>query len=212
MLELTQTHSGEFGNCWQTAVACLLDLPAEALPSQHEIEKAAKARKVATERNDPSIPEYYAGHFSYNNALNAYLAKHHGLGYMQEDAWRLAVLQFRDPGLHFALGPTTRNEFYHMVIARYGVPIWDTSPTRAGLSRVESFGWLVTVPDGARWHWLSKEAFERDRVRWENRRSGEDATVSTFCCCPECFVGGDYRSRPLEFPGPCSATAKPRVT
>lgn len=197
MIELTQAHSGEFGSCWQTAIACLLELPAEVLPDQHVIEKAATMRKRAQSTSEP-LPEYFAGHYSYQNALNAYLTKHHGLGYQQEPAWKMAALQFREPGWHIALGPTTRNEFYHCVVARYGAPVWDTSPSRAGLSRVDSFGWLVPVAEASRateghlWHFLSEGAVKRDLLEW-SQRADKAPQISTLCCCPLCFHDGDYR-------------------
>jgi hypothetical protein len=191
MLKLTQTNLDP-GNCWQTAVACLLGVPAEALPDQHLIESRHK---------DGSVPDY-AGHHSYSNALNAYLFKHHGLGYMQEPAWKLGAFTLRDPGLHLLIGPTVRTceggdgaRILHCVVGRHGEQVWDPHPSRAGLLSVISWGWLADVSHistidqerGYGWHWSNPVAAEADRVRWANR-TDEAPGVSALCCCPKCFV------------------------
>ena len=195
MIELTQAHQSEFGSCWQTAVACVLDLPVDTLPDQHVIEMAATLRKRAQDAGEKTPPPYYAGHFSYGNALNAYLARHHDLSYLQENAWRFSCLQFREPGWHFAIGPTSRNSFLHCVVARYGEQAWDPNPSRAGLTRIDSFGWLAALPrdyDEARSYHRNEDSKKRDRERWANRANEADASVGSLCCCPACFVDGDY--------------------
>lgn len=196
MRELTQAHLTPHGSCWQTAVACILDVPAEALPDQHVIESRAKAESV----------ENYAGHHSYTNALNAYLTKHHGLGYIQEPRWRVGPLGFHDPGFHLMIGPTVRTRedgdgprILHCVVGHHGVQVWDPHPSRAGLTRVISWGWLADVSKidesdnerGYGWHWLSEGAQKRDRFSWE-KRAEVAPSVSVLCCCPACFVNGDY--------------------
>jgi hypothetical protein len=194
MIELTQAHEGEFGSCWQTAVACILEVPAEALPDQHLIEMTATLRKRAQDKGEHP-PEYYAGHFSYMNALNAYLAKHHDLAYLQEYVWHFSTLRFAEPGFHFAIGPTSRNSFFHCVVARHGEQVWDPNPSRAGLTRSESFGWLARLPPAdidAHWLHRNEDSKERDRQRWANRAK-ESPSICSLCCCPECFVNGDYR-------------------
>jgi len=199
MIYLTQTHEGEFGNCWQTAIACILELPAEKLPDQHVIEMAQKARVRAQCSDDgtnsshgpgaPAVPEYFAGQFSYMSALNAYLGKHHGLVYCQDYAWRLAPFQFRDPGWHLALGPTSRNSLYHCVVALRGETVWDTNPSRSGLSAIDQYGWLVPETGPAR---ATREARGRmDLAAW-GRRSEKSPSIGYLCCCPECFVDGEY--------------------
>jgi len=199
VIKLTQAHEGEFGSCWQTAVACVLDLPAEALPDQHVIEMTATLRKRAQDAKQPNPPAYYAGHFSYMNALNAYLAKHHDLLYIQEYAWRFSALQFREPGWHLAIGPTARNAFLHCVVARHGEQVWDTNPSRAGLTKIESFGWLAQLPksnDEAKSYHRNEDSKKRDAARWRNRTNELEASVGSLCCCPLCFADGDY----LELP------------
>lgn len=194
MIELTQAHQGEFGSCWQTAIACLLELPVEALPDQHVIEMTATMRKRAQDKGEP-VPDYYAGHFSYMNALNAYLAKHHDLTYIQESAWQCAVFQFREPGWHFAIGPTSRNAFLHCVVARYGEQAWDPNPSRAGLTKIHHFGWLAPLPkdyDEFPSYHRNENSKKRDLAAWA-RRHEESPSIGSLCCCPACFVDGDYK-------------------
>lgn len=38
MRELTQTTFGDRGNCWQTCVACVLDIDPETMPSQADLD------------------------------------------------------------------------------------------------------------------------------------------------------------------------------
>jgi|GEM_PF-2772556 hypothetical protein len=196
MIEQTQTYVTPHGNCWQTAVACVLDLPAEDLPPQHEIESMAAIEDG----------ERYAGHFSYTNALNAYLTKHHSLGYLQEPAWKLGAFTLSDPGYHLLIGPTVRTvvdgdgpRIIHCVVGKHGEQIWDPHPSRAGLTRVISWGWLADVSkvdesDQARgygWAWLSESARKRDLFSW-SQRAAKAPSTSTLCCCPACFVDGEY--------------------
>lgn len=196
MPEQTQAYVTPHGSCWQTAVACVLDVPAAELPCQHTIESAH-----VTDGPD------YAGHHSYSNALNAYLFKHHGLGYLQEPAWKLGALTFREPGLHVLIGPTVRTsvdgdgpQILHCVVARHGEQIWDPHPSRAGLLRTISVGWLADVTKvderdaerGYGWHWSRPNAAKTDLIRWNSRSDGSPG-VSALCCCPSCFVDGDYR-------------------
>jgi hypothetical protein len=194
LLKQTQSHLTPYGNCWQTAIACVLGVTAESLPDQHVIELA-----TATEN-----AENFAGHHSYSNALNAYLTKHHGLGYVQDPAWRIAPFELRDPGLHVLIGPTVRTKadgdgprILHCVVARHGKAIWDPHPSRTGLTSIKSWGWLIDVTGtagahpGEGWHFLSEAAVKRDRLSWDNR-ADKAPSVSTLCCCPACFVDGDY--------------------
>lgn len=122
--EQTQTNLDP-GNCWQTCVACLLDVDADALPYQ----------------NAPSK-------FSYLNALNAYLDTHHGLVYVEVHRPAIAVLP--PPELHLMSGPTVRTPtsgVNHVVVARRGELAWDPHPSRAGLTAVERWGLVMPMPD-----------------------------------------------------------------
>ena len=117
------------GNCWQTAIACLLEVDPETLPSQVDIETADKN--------------------GYSNALNKYLRKHHGLF----QAWIhfpsfLGVVP-RSPGYHLMAGPTVRtpkNNVHHIVVGQDGAMVWDPHPARSGLTDVTSWVVLVEAP------------------------------------------------------------------
>jgi hypothetical protein len=129
MRELTQTVTGLSGNCWQTCVACLLDIDAEVMPAQTDLH--------------------------YHNALNIYLRKHHGLAYveMHQPEEFLAMLRIADPGWHMLTGTTVRsaslNGSRHVVVARHGEMVWDPHPSRDGL--LAEIQWAFLVPFPKRW-------------------------------------------------------------
>lgn len=128
MKEWTQSNLVP-GNCWQTAIACILDVAPDALPDQVTIEAVRK---------------------SYHNALNAYLGKHHGLVYapLADFEWG-AIATLRLPGYHIVVGPTERTTTsgsHHVVVAQNGIPIWDPHPSRAGLTQIDTWGVLAPLP------------------------------------------------------------------
>lgn len=122
--EQTQTNLDP-GNCWQTCVACILDVDAAELPYQ----------------NAPSK-------FSYTNRLNSYLEKHHGLAYVE--VHQPVITALSPPELHLMAGPTVRTPasgVHHVVVARRGQLVWDPHPSRAGLTAVERWGLVIPMPD-----------------------------------------------------------------
>lgn len=128
MIELTQTDV-DHGNCWQTAVACVLEADPASMPDQVALEKAGS---------------------SYLNALNAWLERHHGLMYSELHDYQFGALSVRDPGWHFLVGPSVRTPEkgrHHVVVARYGAMAWDPHPSRAGLVEVEKWGLVAPVPE-----------------------------------------------------------------
>jgi hypothetical protein len=132
MKEYTQTNL-EPGNCWQTAVACVLDVNPDELPDQVEFDTSGK---------------------SYMNALNAYLEAHHGLIYSEIEDFVTVGLLPREPGWHVLIGPTVRTkppkEIHHCIVGHYGVPIWDPHPSRAGLLIVRRWGIIAPLHDRIR--------------------------------------------------------------
>lgn len=137
MRELTQTTTGEWGNCWQTCVACLLDIDPETMPSQADL-----CQKRGTDG-------YYSGP-GYWNPLQAFLRDHHALTYFEVQALAMAGLVVKEPGLHMTAGPTVRTPstgLQHVVVARHGEMIWDPHPSRAGLTKVERVGLLLPWPE-----------------------------------------------------------------
>lgn len=123
MLRLTQTNT-EPGNCWQTAVACVLEVPLEDLPDQVGIEASGER---------------------YWNFLGAYLEAHHGMMYTEVPDYQHPAL--RPVGYHLMVGPTERttpdHDVHHVVVGFQGEVRWDPHPSRAGLVRVEKWGVLT---------------------------------------------------------------------
>lgn len=159
MKRYTQTDT-EHGNCWQTAVACVLEVEPGMLPSQVAIEGAKQ---------------------SYWNALNSYLIQHHGLFYSELFDYQLAGLQTAPDwfgGHHVLCGPTVRtpvNGRNHVVVARFGEAVWDPHPSGAGLTEVHKWGVLGRVQP----HQLDRRAVMNDR---------EDPDPTMRCLCELCQV------------------------
>lgn len=150
MTPFTQSNTDP-GNCWQTGMACLLDVPAETLPDQVAIETAGS---------------------SYNNALLAYLERHHGLTFARIPVWQLPGLRLL--GFHLMVGPTVRTTearpVQHVIVGHEGEGVWDPHPSRAGLTSVVNVEILVPIPDDIRQG--------RSRMRASGLIDG--------CSCPSC--------------------------
>jgi hypothetical protein len=142
MRRLTQTVTGLNGNCWQTCVACLLGVAPESLPSQEEhdrkgIDPDGRIRWMAP---------------GYNNPLQAYLRKHHGLSYVEfhMPSEVFTYLRVAPPGGHLISGVTERSAslggLRHMVVGRYGKVVWDPHPSRAGLIGDHKWSFLMPTP------------------------------------------------------------------
>lgn len=149
------------GNCWQTAVACILDLPAEALPAQADVEKFPR----------------------YSNTLNAYLERHHNLMYtsLQPHEWQgvLHLYGHHPSGLYLWEGPTVRtpmNNTEHVVVAQGHMMLHDPHPSKDGLTLVKRWGVLGPIPDNIR-EWRIKI-----RDTSEDRAFAQDL----YCHCPQC--------------------------
>lgn len=160
MIELTQTTLGLEGNCWQTCVASILEIDPATMPAQSKYDRVTKG----ADGNNVYGP-------SYSNVLRAFLRDHHGLTYAEVYSHTIAGLAVRDPGWHMILGPTERSAslggMRHVVVGRYGVPVWDPHPSRAGLlERDISWGLLVPFPE-----------------EWRDKKS-----MGGVCECPACLV------------------------
>jgi len=143
MKEFTQTELYPRGNCWQTAVACVLGIEPDQLPSQFDSYTEAEREGV----------KYWDLH--YNNPLQAYLRKHHGLAYVEFHQPEEALSQLRIEGYHLITGDTVRTEQYggirHVVVAKDGKVVWDPHPSRAGL--IGNIRWAVLSPWPKLWRW-----------------------------------------------------------
>lgn len=159
MRELTQT-SLEPGNCWQTCIACILDLEPDGLPPQVDYDK--------TRLREDGTREWLPGP-SYMSVLQAYLRTHHGLAYVEMHAPEelLALLDVPD-ALHMMTGRTVRSATNgnqrHVVVAERGVLRWDPHPSRAGLSHDIQWAFLVPFPKAWR----------------------DSAVHQSACVCPSC--------------------------
>jgi hypothetical protein len=162
ILQLTQSNLSP-GNCYQTAVACVLCVPAEELPDQVLIEQADGA---------------------YGNALRAYLLTHHRVSLASLYDWQIGGLMPRAPGLHLIQGKTVRTATNggreHVIVGKYGEPLWDPHPSRAGLTEVTE--WLVFSPAPA--SWLTPEA---------RAKSARIGCWPSVCLCPAC---GGFKPNP----------------
>lgn len=159
MREFTQTTLHPRGNCWQTAVACVLDLDPEELPSQFD----------AYTQNDPeSVGSLWS--LNYGQVLQPYLRKHHGLGYVEILSPPEVFASMRAIGYHLLTGRTERsaaqNDSWHVVVAKDGEMIWDPHPSHAGLDEVLRWAFLTPFPKS-----------------WE-RNFPIDS-----CVCPKCKAG-----------------------
>lgn len=174
MKRYTQTNLSP-GNCWQTAVACLLEVEPETLPPQVEIERWPSGA--------------LGGWKSYSNCLNGYLNKHHGLCYSEIQRYQMkCVLPLRE--YHLLIGPTVRTEQTrrnHVVVARNREPVWDVHPSRAGLIAVESWGLLGPID------------YESER-EWRARKGADTDYMLVFSClCPTCGLE-EARARVAAMP------------
>lgn len=134
MRELTQTNTDP-GNCWQTAIACVLDLEVEDVPNQVQIQAEKK---------------------HYSNFLNAFLLKHYGVFYSEIPNYQIGGLN-PPPGHYFYVGPTIRSPnnggVHHVVVAHGRRMVWDPHPSRAGLAQIDKWGILAPYPAELKTHW-----------------------------------------------------------
>lgn len=156
-----QTQSNlDPGNCWQTAIACVLNVPAADLPDQVAIEAAKQF---------------------YKNAVNAFIFVHLGPR-IYVDTDELTTPGVRPIGYHVIIGPTVRTEaqraagrehFHHAIVGLDGDPFWDPHPSRAGLLSTHIWGVVVPLPAHA--------------IEWRKKRMAEG---SMLCVCPKCVGSG----------------------
>jgi len=159
------------GNCWQTAIACLLDVDPDLLPPQVEIESMGPCGVLS-------------GWGSYTNVLNGYLGKHHGLIYSEVQAYKFGSVKPVNAG-HVMCGPTVRTEalrvagaphVHHCVVAVDGKMIWDVHPSRVGLTEVKTWGVLGAI----------QEVTVNDRKRMANDVMYD--LIFNQCVCPQCSL------------------------
>jgi hypothetical protein len=151
--EWTQTAVAPVGNCWQTAIACILDVDPSGLPDQATFDRK-------------HIGGQWAGN-SYHNKLQAYLRKHHGLAQVDLHVPGEALAMLSVSGFHLITGRTIRTDergIRHVVVGRDGIPVWDPHPSRAGLTDDIRWSLLTTYPE-----------------EWKKYRDVEDTCVCPTC-------------------------------
>lgn len=167
MIEFTQSSLAP-GNCWQTAIACILEVYPDTLPSQVAVE----TRK-------------YQNH--YLNALNAYLEHHHKLVYSEIYEYVIPVLRVVGmDGYHTINGPTVRtpvSRVEHVTVGRFGDVVWDPHPSRAGLVRKERWGILAPQPE--KWR-VDRDQRRELYLKTEPQFQRKWDRLTYFCSCPEC--------------------------
>lgn len=124
------------GNCLQTAIACILEVPPALLPPQHEIQR---------ESADAS---------RYLEALNAWLHRAFRLRYVEvpPEGFLGARPAFPEFVMVGPMRPLWGGEVLsgtqaetHCVVARDGRMVWDVYPCRPGLASVQRWGLLFAV-------------------------------------------------------------------
>lgn len=159
MIQLTQDTLHPRGNCWQFAVACILKINPATMPAQFD----------HYTQQDPEAGPESLWSLSYNDALQAYLRKHHGLAYVEIFSPPEVFVNLRSVGYHILNGHTVRsaaqNGGTHVVVAKDGEMVWDPHPSRTGLTEVLRWAFLTPFP----------KAWERG---FEN----------VSCVCPECLT------------------------
>jgi hypothetical protein len=151
----------EHGNCWQTAVACILEVEAVRLPSQVLVESVGS---------------------SYWNAINSYLIDHHGLFYSELFDYQFAGVRIHHAwygGYHLLIGPTIRTPVSgrnHVTVGRLGRVAWDPHPSRAGLTQVEKWGILGKA----------NPVTQVEKRQWFRRPGQTHPDPTMWCLCPTC--------------------------
>jgi hypothetical protein len=173
----TQTEINP-GNCWQTALACILDEEAEALPPQAEIEGWKWGDN---------------GSASYWNIIRTYLLTHHGLVYYEVCSYaRACVRPRRNEWL--LIGETIRTgrhrinrgrHILHCIVAYDGgARTWDVHPSRDGLTTVERLGAVGDAQaETLRQH---EEQVEKNKALFDDENN--TSFLQDVCLCPAHYL------------------------
>lgn len=100
------------GNCWQTAVASVLDLPMEAVPHFVEIDESGGE-------------DWW----------------HHTVNWAWYRGWQMFAPDHHlyTNEYYLVSGPSPRGNFHHVVIYKNGKMVHDPHPSQAGVLKEESF-------------------------------------------------------------------------
>jgi hypothetical protein len=167
----TQSILAPHGNCWQTAVACLLGVEPDTLPPQSEIEAWPNAA--------------LDGWGGYSNCLQGYLRAHHNLCYITIREHEFTAVRAVRPEMILS-GPTVRTaqarlrgekELDHAIVGVNGIQVWDPHPSRDGLLHVIEWGLLAAhIPR----LWDEEHTARQERLRKHSPAYG----LVFDCLCP----------------------------
>lgn len=137
-------EAGKFGNCFQAAIASILDLPLEEVPHFAQL---ACEREIA--RGVPPAEAWKSG-TDWWYMLNEWLAPR-GLYYLeftQADAWHADIVARL--GYHLIIGKSPRGDYDHVVVGRAGQIVHDPreDANGAGLLNYRAFGLFIPVDPG----------------------------------------------------------------
>lgn len=118
-------ENGVLGDCYRTAIACLLDLKPEDVPHVHEHNGALNMGEQASMMN-----EWLAG-----RGLVEITVAWNGQTSDGEDTLQslLECMKVWNAGIHFMLTGFSRTGCNHVVICKDGEIVWDPSLTDAGI-------------------------------------------------------------------------------
>lgn len=126
-----QTQFGIAGNCWQAAIASLLDLPIEDVPDFVHV-------RYPPEKNDGFTPDEQGCNPYHWQDLLAWL-KDRGLQIVVIDSRQLRHVTPR--GVYLASGPGPRG-LDHTVLMHETVMVHDPHPSDAGILEVTECAWI----------------------------------------------------------------------
>lgn len=115
--------NGVWGDCYRTAIGCLLDLPPDEVP--HFADGGIVPEKT-------------------QKAIQAWLAPRHialmGFPFLGELADVLRAMKLVNPGVHYLLAGQSRTGVAHVVVARDDRIVHDPSPSNPGIIGPEDDG------------------------------------------------------------------------
>ena len=125
MLQLVDEDQKIIGDCYRTALACILD-------------------------RDPSEVPHFAESTWYDADARRWLVEHYGLTLVRTrvqslaNGWQLDLEKGRQDVYHLVIGRTARGTL-HACVGLNGKVVWDPHPSRSGLTEIIEFEFLVPL-------------------------------------------------------------------
>lgn len=128
---LHRPEKGEIGDCYRTAIACVLGVPRDSVP--HFVEQAGWDNE---EQAQELLREWLAERGIRRVSFPIHTGPHdHDYGLRCINVW--------NPGARFIFSGTSRNGTMHCVVARNGAIEWDPA--------IDNSGIVGPDPDGFYW-------------------------------------------------------------